>query len=98
LPWPRGQISIDLSQQSDLAESNPYELLLIRRLGEGDKLAGPDVSFFGRRLVGHQQVTDAYLLALALRRGGVLVTFDGGVAALLEPKSPNAKFLEVLKP
>jgi len=71
---------------------------LIRRLGEGDKLAGPDVSFFGRRLVGHQQVTDAYLLALALRRGGVLVTFDGGVAALLEPKSPNAKFLEVLKP
>jgi len=64
-----------------------------------DETSLPDaVSFFGGRLVGHQQVTDAYLLALAMRRGGVLATFDGGVAALLEPKSPNAKSLEVLKP
>ena len=28
------------------------------------------------RLHGHRQVTDAYLLALAVRRGGALATFD----------------------
>ena len=28
------------------------------------------------RLHGHRQVTDAYLLALAVRRGGTLATFD----------------------
>ena len=29
-----------------------------------------------RRLTGHQQVTDLYLLGLACRRGGKLATFD----------------------
>jgi len=33
-------------------------------------------------LTGHQQITDAYLLGLCLRRKGRLVTFDRGVAAL----------------
>ena len=33
-------------------------------------------------VVGHRQVTDAYLLALARRRDGVLVTFDDGVRSL----------------
>ena len=28
------------------------------------------------RLHGHRQVTDAYLLALAVRRGGVIASFD----------------------
>lgn len=55
------------------------------------------VSFAGQRLVGHQQVSDAYLLGLAIRRGGVLATFDAGVAALMESKSPNARSLQVLK-
>jgi uncharacterized protein len=31
------------------------------------------------RLVGHRQITDAYLLALAVRRQGRLVTFDRAV-------------------
>ena len=31
---------------------------------------------------GHQQVTDAYLLGMAIRRNGVLVTFDGAVEFL----------------
>jgi toxin-antitoxin system PIN domain toxin len=34
------------------------------------------------RLQGHRQLTDAYLLALATRRRGVLATFDGGLRAL----------------
>jgi predicted nucleic acid-binding protein len=28
------------------------------------------------RLHGHRQVTDAYLLALAVRKGGVMASFD----------------------
>lgn len=31
------------------------------------------------RLHGHRQVTDAYLLALAVRQGGALASFDSGV-------------------
>jgi predicted nucleic acid-binding protein len=33
-------------------------------------------------LQGHQQFTDAYLLALARRRKGVVATFDRGLAQL----------------
>ena len=39
---------------------------------------------FAKRLVGHQQVTDAYLLALQRRRCGVLAGFDAGRAELGE--------------
>ena len=35
-----------------------------------------------RGIPGHRQVTDAYLAALARHHGGVLATFDRGVAAL----------------
>lgn len=35
------------------------------------------------RLVGHHQVTDAHLLALALARDGRLATFDRGIHELL---------------
>lgn len=32
------------------------------------------------RVLGHRQITDAYLLALAVRHGGRLVTFDRRIA------------------
>jgi predicted nucleic acid-binding protein len=35
-----------------------------------------------RGVVGHRQVTDAYLAGLARHRGGRLATFDQGLAAL----------------
>lgn len=35
------------------------------------------------RILGHRQVTDAHLLALALRRGGRLATLDSGVIDLV---------------
>ena len=44
-------------------------------------------------LVGHRQVTDAYLLGLALRRKGRLVTLDAGLAALLPARSPQREAL-----
>lgn len=45
-------------------------------------------AFAGARLIGHQQVTDAYLLGLAVMRGGSLATLDASVAALAIPESP----------
>jgi uncharacterized protein len=37
----------------------------------------------GKKLIGHQQVTDAYLLGLAAHRKGKLLTFDRSAMALL---------------
>ena len=37
---------------------------------------------FVSRIFGHQQITDAYLLGLAIREGGVLVTFDRAIRFL----------------
>ena len=54
------------------------------------------VAFTGVRLLGHQQVTDAYLLGLAIRRGGVLATLDQRIAALVDPKTTERKALETV--
>jgi uncharacterized protein len=54
------------------------------------------VAFAGVRLMGHQQVTDAYLLGLAIRRGGILATLDERVAALTEARSVERKALELV--
>lgn len=37
------------------------------------------------RLAGHREVSDAYLLALAVHHGGALVTFDRGVRTAAIP-------------
>ena len=37
-------------------------------------------------LAGHRQVTDAYLLGLAVKHGGRLATLDRSLNALLTPK------------
>jgi uncharacterized protein len=46
-------------------------------------------------LVGHRQVTDAYLLALALHHKGKLATFDSGIGELL-PQRDRARHLSVI--
>ena len=51
------------------------------------------VAFAGVRLLGHQQVTDAYLLGLAIRRGGMLATLDQRLGTLTDPKSAERKAL-----
>ena len=38
---------------------------------------------FGRRISGHQQVTDAYLLGLAIHKKGKLATLDSSIGSLL---------------
>jgi len=44
-----------------------------------------DIPFDGehlRAVIGHRQVTDAYLAALARHRGGQVATMDNGLAAV----------------
>ena len=53
-----------------------------------DDIGIPDaLARFGRQLVGHQQITDAYLLGLAIHKKGRLATFDTGLSALLPEQS-----------
>ena len=48
-------------------------------------------------VVGHRQVTDAYLLTAAMRAGMKLLTFDSGVGALLASDAERAANIEVLR-
>jgi toxin-antitoxin system PIN domain toxin len=41
---------------------------------------------FRERIFGHQQIADAYLLGLAVRRNGILVSMDKGMKYLAGPK------------
>ena len=51
--------------------------------------ADPQAAPFGR-VTGYRQVTDAHLLALALRHGGRLASFDRGLAELAGPEGRDA--------
>ena len=39
---------------------------------------------FGKRIIGHRQITDAYLLALSIHQKGRLATLDESIASLGE--------------
>jgi hypothetical protein len=47
-------------------------------------------------LTGHRQVTDAYLLGLALRHEGRLATFDQGIEALIPGEARTGALVERL--
>ena len=47
-------------------------------------------------LVGHRQVTDAYLLGLAVHHKGQLATLDQDIVHLLPKASPHRNALEIL--
>ena len=61
-----------------------------------DLTFGEAIAFAGTRLIGHQQVTDAYLYGLAIRRRGALATLDRQIAALTEPKAAERRALEIV--
>ena len=42
---------------------------------------------------GHRQVTDAYLLSLAMKNGGQLVTFDQGIPSLASTDAERASII-----
>ena len=52
---------------------------------------------FGDRIAGHQQVTDAYLLALAKRRRGRLATLDSRLTGLGGEGLLEAEVVEVIR-
>ena len=53
-----------------------------------EDLGVPDaLVLFGPRLLGHQQITAAYLLGLAIHKNGRLATFDAGLSSLLPEQS-----------
>jgi len=71
---------------------SPHEaVLLLRRIVDlpGQVFWNDDVAlanaeeFEPSKLQGHRQVTDAHLVALAIRRNGCLATFDGGIRQLV---------------
>jgi toxin-antitoxin system PIN domain toxin len=47
-------------------------------------------------LLGHRQVTDAWLLTTAVRHRARLVTFDAGIAALLATDAERQRALTIL--
>lgn len=56
-----------------------------------------DENLFRPRLIGHRSVTDVYLLGLAVRRDGALVTFDRSIP-LKAVVGSSARHLEVIRP
>jgi toxin-antitoxin system PIN domain toxin len=54
------------------------------------------VRHFGERLVGHQQVTDAYLLGLAMHKKGKLATLDRSPVELFNRSDPKAETVELI--
>ncbi len=62
-----------------------------------DHLTLPDaVKPFRDRILGHQQIADAYLLGLAMRKKSRLVTFDKAIAALLPPRLRKSDHIVLL--
>ena len=53
--------------------------------------------FSAAALVGHRQVTDAYLVALARSHGGRLATLDRGVADLVPDPRERAEVIEIIE-
>jgi toxin-antitoxin system PIN domain toxin len=49
-----------------------------------------------QRLMGHQQVSDAYLLGLAMHKGGKLATMDRAISDLVGDKHSSREFVELV--
>jgi toxin-antitoxin system PIN domain toxin len=62
-----------------------------------DQIAPADAAVLSSlSLVGHRQVTDAYLLALAQHHGGRLATFDKGVAELIQSHKERSRHVTLI--
>jgi hypothetical protein len=66
------------------------------RFWSDDISFGEAVESFQGRVVGHRQVSDAYLLGLAIHKKGTLATLDRAVMALLPQDSPHRQRVEII--
>lgn len=82
-PITEGSLVRDLIRRGDPTSEIPVLLARIaahpRHTFWPDDIPYSDISFDG--IIGHRQVTDAYLAALARHHGGRLASFDRGLAA-----------------
>ena len=62
-----------------------------------DDLSCSNERFSELHIMGHRQVTDAYLLTLAIHHEGRLVTLDQGISNLLPHQSPWAQHLCIVR-
>jgi hypothetical protein len=78
------------------------KLLELNTKHEGHQFWGDEIGFveatrgLEHRLSGHQQVTDAHLLGLAIHKKGKLVTRDKGVSELLAERSLEREFVVMI--
>jgi toxin-antitoxin system PIN domain toxin len=54
------------------------------------------VALVNAKILGHRQITDAYLLGLAIHNGGRLATFDKSIITLLPAGSPHARSVDLI--
>ena len=86
-----------------IALAQVAELLLRNTAHPGHRLIALDFGFAdvlatcSAGVVGHRQLTDAYLLSAAARHGARLVTFDAGIGALLATEPERERLLQVLQ-
>jgi uncharacterized protein len=66
------------------------------RFWEDDIPFEQSVEPFDDKLVGHREVSDAYLLGLAIHKRGKLATLDRAILSLLPDKSPNRDRIAVI--
>lgn len=92
-----GFVRVSSNRRVILEAKTPAEALaLLRRIVAlpGHRFWEDDVAIASapeiepQRLLGYRQVTDAHLLALALRRGGRIATFDRGIRELVPKGQP----------
>lgn len=80
------------------------ELLLRNTAHPGHRLVDLDFGFAEvwatctGGILGHRQITDAWLLTAAIRSGMKLLTFDAGIGHLLATTPERGKHLSVLTP
>ena len=62
-----------------------------------DVAIATSAQIMAERVLSHSQVTDAHLLALALRRGGRLATLDAGLPRLVAPPHEPASCVTLVR-
>jgi uncharacterized protein len=101
-----GFVRVSSNRKAIPAARRPEEaILLLRELTAlpGHQFWPDDTSIASspfiaaEKLLGHGQVTDAHLVALALRHHGRLVTFDRGIEDVLPPGVAAEEVLIVLR-